>query len=144
MNNKVLVKKPSEHGGISSPKKRGDVGYDLTVSEDTVIPPLPAMPVIVPAGVHIKIPEGHWCQIVGRSSAANKLGILVHTATIDEGYTGQLFACVWNLTGEPITVKKGTRLGQVVFYKICTPDMEHVHELPDTERGETGFGSTGK
>lgn len=142
---KILVRRQGpDHAGIHQPKKAGDVGYDLVVSETTTIPPLPAKPVIVPAGVNIKIPAGYWCQIVGRSSAANKLGLLVATATIDEGYTGQLFACTWNLGDKPVTVERGERLGQVVFHKINTFDMEEVAELPKTERGETGFGSTGK
>lgn len=140
---KILVKKQSEHEGIHKPKKAGDVGFDLVTSEDTVLEALPGSAVVVPAGVNIKIPDGYWCQIVGRSSAA-KMGVLVHTATIDNGYTGQLFACCWNMTGKPIKIEKGTRLAQVVFHEINTFELEEAEELPQTERGDSGFGSTGK
>ncbi len=141
---RVLVKKAHPDGGIHRPKKTGDQGYDLVVKETTVVPPGPGKAMTVPAGVHIKIPDGYWCQILGRSSSANKKGLLVHTAVIDTGYTGEMFACVWNMTGEPIIVEKGERLAQVVFFPEQHFDFEEVDQLPTTERGETGFGSTGK
>lgn len=147
--NKVALVKRADDKlgvGISYPQKDGDVGYDLIVSENTFIPPFGAddgKATIVPSNAHIKIPDGYYAQIVGRSSAANKKGILVHTATIDNGYTGQLFACCWNMSAEPKTALKGERLAQVIFLPIHTPPMEEVNELPATSRGETGFGSTG-
>lgn len=141
----ILVKRLGEDGGIHAPKKPGDVGFDLECSEDFTLPPhgTAANAFIVPAGVSIKTPEGYYCQIVGRSSAA-KRGIGVQTAVIDTGYTGPMFACVWNMTSETIQIKKGDRIAQVVFFPSCTFGMEEVAELPETERGATGFGSTGK
>jgi len=127
--------------GIHSPKKFGDQGFDLVVSEDTVVPPLGSGSVIVPSDVKIGIPEGYWCQIVGRSSTA-KRGLSVQTATIDQGYTGKMFACCFNMTSNEISIKKGERLAQVVFFKSEIPSIVEVDELPSTERGETGFGST--
>jgi len=142
----ILVKqKNPEHVGILPPALPGDVGFDLVCSEDTVIPPNTNVKnaIIVPAGVQIKIPDGHFCQITGRSSAA-KRGLSIQTATIDNGYTGELFSCCWNQTQEPIIVKKGERIAQVVFFPICLPPLKIIDELPTTERGSNGFGSTNK
>ena len=133
-----------EHKGILYPQMDGDVGYDLVTSEEATIQPLPSKAQLIRAGVHIKIPEGYFAKVVGRSSAANKYGLLVHTATIDNGYTGEMFVCCWNMTGEPVIIKKGTRLAQVIFLPITLFTMEEVEELPDTERSQAGFGSTGE
>ena len=143
---KLRVKKHSpDHDGILPPKKSGDVGFDLVVSEDCVLKPGSTVMTqyIVPAGVSIKCPEGFFCIIVGRSSAA-KRGIDVQLAVIDTGYTGPMFACCHNLTPYEIEIKKGDRLAQVVFLPSYVPSLIEVAELPSTERGETGFGSTGK
>lgn len=129
---------------LEEPKYEGDVGYDLRVTEDTIIKPLPSLPVIVPSKVKIAIPEGYYCQIVGRSSAANKLGLLIHTAIIDNGYRGELFSCSWNLTDKSIIIKKGERIGQVIFLPICKLNKREIKELPDSDRGQNGFGSSGK
>ena len=144
----VLVKGMDPEGvlDILPPQRPTDVGYDLVVSQETHLPPFGSAgggATTVPSAVKMKIPTGYYAQIVGRSSAANKRGVLVHTATIDPGYTGQLFACCWNMTNEVKLIKKGERLAQVVFLPTHTPPLEEVIKLPITERGEDGFGSTG-
>ena len=150
MKNNLLVKRTDKGFGESplhAPKKDGDVGYDLTVSEDTIIMPAAmngsGFATSVPCAVKVKIPDGYFCQVLGRSSAANKRGILVHTAVIDNGYTGQMFACCWNMGKTAITVKAGERLAQLVFFPMTVLELQEVEELPETSRGESGFGSTG-
>lgn len=142
----IQVKKHfPDHDGILFPKKPGDVGYDLVCAEDFELPPHgnASNAFIIPAGVSLKIPEGYFCQILGRSSSA-KRGIGVQTAVIDCGYTGPMFACCWNMTSETIHIKKGEKIAQVVFFPISIFPLVEVEKLPDTERGETGFGSTGR
>ena len=142
---KLLVKrKLPEHEGILPPHLPGDVGLDLVCVEDTIIPPNTdaTHAIIIPAGVHVKIPTGYFIQISGRSSAARR-GISVQTATLDNGYVGELFSCVWNQTPEPIAIKKGERVAQAILFKAHVFPMEFVEELPITERGERGFGSSG-
>ena len=144
--NKIQVKRhDKEHNGMLHPAKPGDVGYDLVSSEDFELPPHGSAnnAFIVPAGVSIKIPEGYFCQILGRSSSA-KRGIGVQTAVIDCGYTGPMFACCWNMTSESIMIKKGEKIAQVVFFPISLFPIVEVEELPHTDRGATGFGSTGR
>jgi len=128
---------------IPSPKKQGDVGHDLYTVEDTVIPHSLLAPTDVPTGIRIKIPEGYWAMVINRSSTARKLGIDVVNGVIDTGYTGELFACCWNRTGRDITIPKGARLAQFVIFKSIVPTLKEVTKLPETERGESGFGSTG-
>lgn len=145
LNNKLLIKRHSKNGGLSLPQKDGDVGHDLFVSEDTTIQPIPQPTAsLVPSHVSVKIQDDHFCQILGRSSAANKRGLLVVSAVIDNGYLGELKVCVFNLTGQPVEVKKGERLAQVVFFPMCIPQTKEVKELPETERGTSGYGSSGR
>lgn len=127
---------------LPSPKKPGDVGYDLYCTEDVVLPARSAVPVNIPSGVSVKLPKGHWGDIRSRSSTGRR-GIEVVACVIDEGYTGPLYACCYNRTDEDITVKRGERLAQFVVQKSAVPSVLEVDELPDTERGTTGFGSTG-
>lgn len=141
----LIQKHHPDHDGILMPKMDGDVGYDLVCSEDFILPPhgSASTAFIIPAGVNIKSPEGFFCQIVGRSSAARR-GIGVQTALIDNGYVGPMFACSWNMTNEPILIKKGERIAQVVFFPMYIFPIKVVDKLPDTTRKDAGFGSTGR
>ena len=144
----VLVKKlnGSELCGVHTPKKAGDVGFDIEVSEDTVVPArggLSGLATTIPCNAAISMPRGVWCQILGRSSAANKKGLVVNTACIDQGYVGPLFASCWNVTERDIVVKKGDRVAQVVFFNSLLPKLDEVDALPETQRGSSGFGSSG-
>lgn len=125
------------------PKKKGDVGFDLYTSREIVIPHSLTLPTDVPTETKMKLPEGYWAMVINRSSTARKLGIDVVNGVIDNGYTGELFACCWNRTGQDITIPKGARLAQFVVFKAVVPEIKEVDKLPDTERGESGFGSTG-
>jgi dUTP pyrophosphatase len=124
------------------PKKPGDVGYDLYTTVETVIPPMGASMIPVETGCAVKIPDGYWLDLRGRSSAA-KRNLLVVPSVIDTGYTGPLFSCVWNMTKEPVTVLVGDRLAQLVLHKAIVLPVVDVDVLPETVRGASGFGSTG-
>lgn len=124
--------------------KNGDVGYDLYTVRDTTVPAKGCRPVDVPTGVSVKVPNGFWGYIIGRSSTARKHGLDIVPGVIDTGYTGELFACCWNRNDEDFVIPKGTRVAQLVIKKVYTPEVFEVDELPRTERGATGFGSTDK
>ena len=132
------------HEGMHPPKKPGDIGYDLLSSEDFELPPhgSSAHAFIIPAGCSMKIPDGYFCMIMGRSSTARR-GIGIQTAVIDSEYVGPLFGCAWNMTDRVIKIAKGERIAQAVFFPSCVFPIKEVEELPVTERGATGFGSTG-
>lgn len=137
----LLVHSEFAHN-LHAPKKNGDVGYDLATLHDIVIPPNTQLPIDVSTGVKVKVPEGSWGMIINRSSTPRKKGLMVMPGVIDTGYTGELFACVWNMTGEPVEVKSGERLAQLILIPSMVRPLEPVAELPSTERGDTGFGST--
>lgn len=129
--------------GILPPQKAGDAGFDLVASEDMIIGGFGEAPVNIPCGFSAKIPAGYWAEIRPRSSTPTKFGVLVHASVMDEGYTGPWFVIAHSLSGEPVKVAKGTRLAQCVLHKAVVPPLEFVSELPQTDRGDTGFGSSG-
>lgn len=120
-----------------------DAGFDLYVKGDWTIPPFSF--VDVDLNCRIKTPEGTWALLISRSSTLRKRGLLVATGVIDPGYTGPLFAGVFNLTNSPVSVPDGDRLAQLILFdnvsERYTP--ESVVELPQTGRGANGFGSSG-
>jgi dUTP pyrophosphatase len=129
--------------GVSAPALEGDVGYDLRAARDAILPGSAKSPTYVPTGVRIKAPEGVWTRIVARSSTIRR-GVLVAEGIIDNAYTGELLVACINLTGEDVHVKAGDRLAQLICCPVITPKLALVEELPETARGEKGFGSTGE
>lgn len=120
-----------------------DAGFDLYCDAEMVIEPHTF--VDVPLGVAIKVPEGTWGLLTARSSTLRKHGLMVAQGVIDCGYTGPLFAGVWNMTDEPVKVEPGMRLVQYILMTNASLNVEaqQVDELPKTDRGASGFGSSG-
>jgi dUTP pyrophosphatase len=130
---------------ILAPAKKGDVGYDLKawVEQDGGIE-VPSQEMInVRTGVFIKLPPVHWGDIRPRSSTFAKRKLFVMGGTIDEGYTGEISVFIWNPTPEAQTIHNGDRLAQLTIMPRVTPPIQLVGDLPETERGDSGFGSTG-
>lgn len=120
-----------------------DAGLDLHVSEDVTVPPGAFRD--VPCGVHAQLPDWCWGMITGRSSTLRKRGLLVNQGVIDAGYRGELFAGVFNLSGEEVHVRKGERLAQLILLENGTARVypEEKWALTSGSRGHNGFGSTG-
>lgn len=137
----LLVKHGVFDNDIDAPKKPGDVGYDLRASRNIRIAPKSG-PVYVPTGVKIKAPDNMWSRIVARSSTIRR-GIIVGEGVIDNGYTGELLVACFNFSDELVEFRQGDRVAQLIFCPVLTPTIEFVDELPVTERGASGFGSTG-
>lgn len=120
-----------------------DAGYDLYTLEDTVIPP--GEFVDVPTGVAVDLPDGLWGMITGRSSTLRLRKLLVSTGIIDNGYTGVLFAGCQNLSTEPVTVKAGERVAQIILLPTSALGFKATWgSTRDKARGANGFGSTGR
>lgn len=119
---------------------RPDAGLDLYATERRLI--WPGMSVVFDTGVHIEIPEGYVGDVDAKSSLLDKN--LLTAGTIDCGYTGSIKVKLFNLGGGLVEILEGQKIAQLVIKSIITPDLEEVDELEDTERGEGGFGSTGK
>lgn len=124
-------------------KHSGDAGWDLYVSRDCTIPP--GGTADVHTDVRIKMPPRIYGRITGRSSSLRKHSLLVNEGIIDNGYTGELFVCVHNLGDRPVTVRRGSRVAQILFHVIEDVRWSEVDEVGDSPdgRGESGFGSTG-
>lgn len=138
----LKFKKLHKDGGLLAPQKYGDVGYDILVAENTTVPGN-IHGFNVPSHVAIKVPSGFFMIIINRSSAI-KRGLSIVPGIIDEGYTGPIFSVVNNHKANDVTLQMGERLAQGILLPRFTPTLAEVAELPVTERGSDGFGSTGK
>jgi dUTP pyrophosphatase len=104
----------------------------------------PQTRVIIPTGFCIQLNKNQEAQIRPRSGQSLKKGFDVALGTIDSGYTGEIGVIVRNFTDKPITIEHGERIAQIVISKFDSVTLTEVDELNETERGEGGFGHTGK
>lgn len=146
----ILVKlKFFPHGeGLEMPAYAtpGSAGCDLRAAIEAPLLILPGGRARVPTGVAVAIPEGYEGQVRIRSGLAHDKGLLVVNApgTIDSDYRGEIRVIVANLGSEPVTLERGERIAQLVFAPVSRARFERVSELPASQRGEGGFGSTGR
>jgi len=124
----------------------GSTGYDVFAptydreAEELVVT---AFPNPIHTGLSVAVPEGYDLQVRGRSGLATK-GVLVVPGTIDSDYRGELIILMYT-TGQTMhVVKAGDRIAQLVLVQLSTIPWREVDELPDTVRGKSGFGSTGR
>ena len=123
----------------------GDSGYDLVAVEDAHIGTSPLNSAVVPVGLTLAYVEpGFWFRIEPRSGLGFKYSIQPHLGVIDNGYRGDLGVKLYNLGREPYEVKKGDRIAQLVVYPLIQPECSWVDEVVESDRGDSGFGSTGK
>ena len=97
----------------------------------------------IDTGVHVQIPEGYVGLVTSKSGLMQKQGI-TSRGTIDSGYTGSIHAVLFNHSRKDYIVEKGDKITQMVLLPIITPEPELVDKLEETERGDGGFGSTGR
>ena len=100
--------------------------------------------IIIPTGIYIGLPDGYEAQIRSRSGLAFKYDIQAHVGTIDADYTGEIKVKLFNFSENKFVVQPGERIAQMIINKIEKVEWEEVTELKKTERGEGGFGSTGR
>lgn len=101
----------------------------------------------VPTGIAIALPSSDYVALVYvRSSLGFKKGVTLSNSVgvIDSDYRGQIFVSLNNLSDEDYTIQPGERIAQLIVTPVVIPEIEVTDELPSTERGEGGFGSTGK
>ena len=100
----------------------------------------------VATGLVMELPPGIECQVRPRSGLAARHGITLPNSpgTIDPDYRGELKILLQNGGGEPVLIRRGERIAQLVFARFLAPILEDVDELSETDRGEGGFGSTGR
>lgn len=122
----------------------GDAGADLRSAETVEIGAQNWA--LVKTGVSIALPEGYVALVHPRSGLALKNGITVLNTpgTIDAGYRGEIGVILYNASNKPFTVSPGDRIAQLVIQKFESAKFTRVEYLNDTDRGQGGFGSTGK
>ncbi|MGE0355205.1 MAG: dUTP diphosphatase [Gemmatimonadales bacterium] len=143
---RVLIKRLPHSDGLPLPgaATAGAAGFDLASADDGVLQPLERK--LFRTGFAIALPEGWECQLRPRSGLALKHGITLPNtpATIDSDYRGELMVALVNLSREAFHVTRGMRIAQMVFARVEPAGFEEVGELPESERGQGGFGSTGR
>ena len=119
-------------------------GVDLRASDGCVIPP--GGRALVPTGLRIALPEGYEAQVRPRSGLALKHGVTLPNSpgTIDADYRGEIGVILMNLGQEPFVVEPGDRIAQMVVAPVARVAWSEAEALDATERGEGGFGSTGR
>ncbi len=122
----------------------GDAGADLVSAEDLVL--RPGERALVGTGVRIALPEGYAAFVVPRSGLAARHGITIVNApgTVDAGYRGEIKVALLNTDAtEEYRIARGDRIAQLIVLPVPQARFVPVDDLPDSDRGEGGFGSTG-
>lgn len=131
------------HDSAKAPTKghMSDAGWDLYAFETVSIPA--GATVLVSTGISMAVPKDHVALIWDRSSMGVK-GIHRHAGVVDSGYRGEVKVCLHNTTKEPYHIERGDRIAQMLIQEAPNFIQHVVHELDSTDRGDGGFGSTGK
>ena len=137
----LLVSEPGFEPVYAKP---GDAGADLRCYEPLTL--RAGARALVRTGVKIAMPDGYVGLVHPRSGLAVKHGITVLNSpgTIDAGYRGEIMVPLLNTSDEDFEILKGDRIAQLLFQKIEIARFVSVSTLPESSRGETGFGSSGK
>lgn len=137
----IKVKLLKNEAKVPVRQHKSDAGLDL-FSSDYVM--LNARSVTkVGTGIAIELPEGFHGLIMDRSSLGAK-GIHVFGGVIDNGYRGEIIVCLFNASTVPVAIEPGDKIAQLIVVGIPRFTPIEVDELDNTDRGEDGFGSTGK
>ena len=142
---KVKVINKSKHA-LPEYKTALSAGMDLTANINEPIELKPLERRLIPTGLFIELPAGYEAQVRPRSGMALKYGLtcLNSPGTIDADYRGEIGVIIANVSNDAYTIEDGERIAQLVIAKHETISWEEVAVLDETERGEGGFGSTGK
>lgn len=124
-------------------KFQGDAGADLRARIDQPIIIHPEQIVKIPTGVAMEIPKGYVGIVQPRSGASSE-GKVALIGTIDAGYHGEIKMSITNIISNSVTIEPGERLAQLIIIPCFLADFVQVDELSETDRGNKGFGSTGK
>lgn len=120
-------------------------GMDLLAAIDTPVVLLPGQRLLVPTGLKMAVPAGFEAQVRPRSGLALKYGICVVNSpgTIDADYRGEVKIILANFGQEPFVIARGDRVAQLVLSRLAQAVLVECESLPETGRGEGGFGHTG-
>ncbi len=144
---KILFEKLDHGRDVQLPSYESTeaAGMDIRAAVDTPITLDPGQRSLIPTGFRMALPAGYEAQIRPRSGLAWKQGItmLNSPGTIDSDYRGEVKVLAINHGDEPFEIKKGDRIAQMVIAPVFRAETDSVDKLPETNRGDGGFGSTG-
>lgn len=138
----MQLRKLAENVKLPAYKRPGDAGLDLYSREDHVLQP--GEQHVFKLGFAMAIPEGTVALIWDRSGLAAKHGVTTLAGVIDHTYRGEVGVVLMNASRQAYEVKSGDRIAQMLVQHVHTADIREVDELPETVRGEGGFGSSGR
>ena len=143
---KVLVKKKDPSVKLPSYKTNGASGMDLMAYIDKSIELKPGESCLVPTGLSVAFPEEYEIQIRPRSglAAKNNISVLNTPGTIDSDYRGEIKVILFNHGNKNFKIDNNDRIAQMILTPVVKMELEETSNLPDTLRGGSGFGSTGK
>ena len=142
----ILIKKLSKNISLPKYETEGSSGMDLAANIDNEVEIAPGKSVIIPTGLAISIPKNFEIQIRPRSglAAKNNISVLNTPGTIDSDYRGEIKVIIYNHGSENFVINNGDRIAQMILTPVIKMELEETNNLPETIRGEGGFGSTGK
>ena len=145
---RILIKKVSTNPLFKLPKyeSNGAAGMDLSADIDAEVELKPLERFLFPTGISISLPKDLEAQIRPRSGLAIKNGITILNTpgTVDSDYRGEIKVILVNISNDKYTIKPGDRIAQMVLSQFVQGQFELVENLDETDRGSSGFGSTGK
>jgi dUTP pyrophosphatase len=143
---KVLIKKLSSEVQLPSYKTSGASGMDLMAFIKSSVTIKPKTSSLIPTGLSIAFSEDYEVQIRPRSglAAKNNISVLNTPGTIDSDYRGEIKVIIYNHGNNDFLINNGDRIAQMILMPVVKMELEETNDLPETIRGEGGFGSTGK
>tara|TARA_Y100001958_G_scaffold121981_1_gene89219 strand:- start:173 stop:610 length:438 start_codon:yes stop_codon:yes gene_type:complete len=143
---KVLIKRLDPMVKLPSYKSEGASGMDLMAFIKDKIKIKPKTSSLIPTGLSVAFPKEYEIQIRPRSglAAKNNISVLNTPGTIDSDYRGELKVIVYNHGNQDFLINNGDRIAQMILTPVIKMDLEETDNLPETLRGKSGFGSTGK
>ena len=143
---KVLIKKLDPAVKIPAYKTLGASGMDLMAFIKQPIKLSPRKSCLVPTGLSVAFPKEYEIQIRPRSglAAKNNISVLNTPGTIDSDYRGEIKIILFNHGKEEFIINNKDRIAQIILTPVVKMDLEETDDLPNTLRGKSGFGSTGK
>ncbi len=143
----IAVRRLPHAAGLPLPQyaTKDAAGADLVAALESDVTLQPGARMAIPTGLQIALPAGFEAQVRPRSGLAARHGITVLNApgTIDADYRGEVMVLLVNLGSEPVTLRRGDRIAQMVIAPVTQARFSETSELDNTARGEGGFGSTG-
>lgn len=143
----IRLKKLPGNEDVLLPRRMSELasGFDLHAAVEEQVILHPGERRLIPTGFAMSMPAGFEAQIRPRSGLAFKHGVtcLNSPGTIDADYRGEVKVLLINLGKAPFTIERNERIAQMVIQTVPQVEIVEVDELPDTERGEGGFGHTG-